>query len=281
MNMRMLLGTMGIVYCGMSSAATSEGYITDYGINIKPVIDAGIKYDDNIFNENSETTGSSIFTVAPAVTFSLDDGINNYNFDIGIESGTYLDSSDDNYLTGNVGFNSHLEASSRSRFDIQLEVKKEVEVRGTGITEGAAELIDEPLTYNDQLAQLTYEYGALSSKGRIAITGEYYDKNYTNYTDVTEFRSYNEPALSTTFFYSTNANTDAFIEVKGSTMSYDKFESISRDSDVISASLGIKWELTALTSGSFKIGQTQKNFTDNARKDLKVLVGMERLTGNL
>ena len=269
MKNKILFGAIALTYSAFSLAASPDGYMTDSGVSITPIIDAGIKYDDNIFSESSGTTGSSIFTVAPAVRFSLDDGINNYNLDIGLESGTYLDSRDDDYITGNLGFKSHLEASSRSRFDIQLEARKEVEPRGTGLTEGIGDTVTEPLTYDDQIALLTYEYGSLSSKGRIAFTGKYYNKSYTNFTNVTSTRSFNEPSLGSTFYYSTNASTDAFFEIKGSTISYEKNTGISSDSDSFSALVGVKWEATALTSGSFKIGQAQKNFTNDAREDFK------------
>jgi hypothetical protein len=123
--------------------------------------------------------------------------------------------------------------------------------------------------YNDQLAKLTYEYGSLASSARIAVMGRYYNKNYTNFTNITEFRSFNESTLGSTFFYTTNASTDAFFEIKGGAIKYDATQNVSRDSDVYTALVGIKWEATALTSGSFKIGQEQKKFSDASREDFK------------
>ena len=100
----------------------------------------------------------------------------------------------------------------------------------------------------------------------------YYNKNYTNFTEVTDrtdFRSFNQSTLGSTFFYTTNASTDAFVEIKAGPIKYDVSETISRDSDMFSALVGVKWEATALTSGSFKIGQEQKDFSDAAREDFK------------
>ena len=100
----------------------------------------------------------------------------------------------------------------------------------------------------------------------------YYNKNYTNFTELTgriDVRSFNQSTLGSTFFYTTNASTDAFFEIKAGPIKYDVSETISRDSDMLSALVGVKWEATALTSGSFKIGQEQKNFSDAAREDFK------------
>jgi hypothetical protein len=269
MKINLLLSAMAIAFTSSVVAVEPEVYITDSGIAIIPIINTGYKYDNNIFSQEGNTTGSGIFTLAPAVKFLLDDGINNYQIDFGIESGTFLDSSDDNYVIGNLGFTSHLEPSSRSRYDIEFEVNKDVEPRGTGITEGSADSFDEPLLYNEQLAKLTYEYGSLASSGRVAVTGRYYNKNYTNFTDITQFRSFEQFTLGSTFFYSTNASTDTFIEIKGNAIKYDELQagSISRDSDILTGLVGIKWEITALTSGSFKAGQERKEFKNPLRED--------------
>jgi len=269
MKMQMLFGAIVIAFSTSVVAVSSEAYVTDSGVMITPIINTGYKYDNNIFSQKNDTKGSGIFTLAPKANFLLDDGINNYQLDMGVESGTFLNSSDDNYLTGNLGFKGHIEPSSRSRFDINLDANKEVEPRGTGITEGLGDVVDEPLSYNEQMAKLSYEYGSLASSGRIAIMGRYYNKNYTNFTDITRYRSFNESTLGSTFFYTTNASTDAFFEIKGGPIKYDASADISRDSDEFSALLGLKWEATALTSGSFKIGQEQKNFVDSRREDFK------------
>jgi len=272
MKMSLVLSAIAIAFSNSVVAVEPEPYITDSGIAIVPIINTGYKYDNNIFSQGSDTTDSGIFTLAPSVNFLLDDGINNYQLDVGVESATYLDSSDDNFVIGNLGFTGHLEASSRSRFDVSLEANKDVEPRGTGLTEGLGDEIDEPLSYNEQLAKLSYEYGSLSSSGRIAFMGRYYNKNYTNFTEFTgriDVRSFNQSTLGSTFFYTTNASTDAFFEIKAGPIRYDVAETISRDSDMLRALVGVKWEATKLTSGSFKIGQEQKDFTDAGREDFK------------
>ena len=266
-----LLSAMAVAFSSSVVAVEPEPYITDSGIAIVPILNAGYKYDDNIFNESSDATGASIFTVAPAARFLLDDGINSFQVDVGVESGTFINSADDNYLSGDLHFNSHLEPSSRSRFDIKLEANRYVEARGTGVTEGLGDSVEEPLSYNEQLAQLTYEYGNLTAKGRVAVMARYYNKNFTNFSEITQFRNFDASTIGGTFFYSTNASTDAFIELKTNAIKYDAIEGISRDSDVITALVGVKWEATALTTGSFKIGHEQKRFEEAGRENFSGL----------
>jgi len=99
--------------------------------------------------------------------------------------------------------------------------------------------------------------------------GSYYNKNYTNFDAITQFRNFNKSTVGSTFYYSTNSNTDAFLELKGGSTKYDLSENVSRDSDDFTAYVGVEWEATALTSGSFKIGQEEKDFSDAGREDFK------------
>lgn len=267
------LSFSGLTVSGAALAIEPAGYATDSGVVITPLLNTGFKYDDNIFSQSSDKQSSSIFTVAPSVNFLLDDGVNQYEFDAGFESGTYFNSSDDNYLTGNLAASTHLEASSSSRFDVSVMANWDSEERGTGLSEGAGSSIDEPLTYAEQTLAATYEYGAMSSSARIAFDAKYYNKNYTNYAEITDVRNYDSLYFGSTFFYSTNANTDAFIELSRDAIRYDEVEAntVSRDSDDYFALAGVTWQATALTSGTVKLGYQRKAFTSSGREDFSGL----------
>jgi hypothetical protein len=269
MKRNILLGATAIAFNSSAFAVEPAAYTTESGVVITPIVAMQYKYDDNIYNQGGNTQGSEILTLSPTANFLLDDGINNYQIDVGLESGSFFNNSDDNYLEGFLHFNTHLEASSTSRLDISLEANKEVERRGSGITEGSGAAVAKPLSYNNQLASLTYEYGGLSSPGRIALSGSYYNKNYTNFSELTEAYNYNRYTLGSTFYYSSNDTTDIVFDIKGGNTNYDLVETSSRDSSFYTALVGIQWEATALTSGSFKIGQEEKSFSDEGRESFK------------
>ncbi|GGI98721.1 hypothetical protein GCM10007978_40660 [Shewanella hanedai] len=263
----------GLSFSGAALAIEPAGHTTESGVVITPLLDTGLKYDDNIFSQSNNETSSSIYTLAPSVNFLLDDGVNQYQLDAAFESGTYLDSSDDNYLTGNLAASTHLEASSSSRFDVSLMANWDSEERGTGLSEGTGDSITEPLTFVEQTVAATYEYGAMSSSARVAFDAKYYNKDYTNYAEITEFNNYDSLYLGSTFFYTTNASTDAFIELSRDAIRYDKLKTntVSRDSDDYFALAGVTWEATALTSGSVKLGYQHKAFTSSGREDFSGL----------
>ncbi|PKG82538.1 hypothetical protein CXF85_13725 [Colwellia sp. 75C3] len=250
-------------------AEQSKGITLDNGVTVNPTLNTGIKYDDNIFSTDTDETGSAIVNVDPALNFTLNDGVNLYSFDIGLKSGTYLSSSDDNFLDANVAFNSHLEPSSKHRFDIALMANTITEARGTGLAEGSADTISEPLEYADQTAALTYEFGALSTAARIAFDAKYYNKAYRNFTSVTQVNDFDSIKLGSTFFYNTHAATDLFVEVYRDAIRYQHVAAgdTRRDSDDYRALAGIKWEVTALTSGNVKLGYQEKDFTEQGREN--------------
>jgi len=257
---------ISLTFSGAALAVQPSGYTTESGVVITPLLNTGLKYDDNIFSQSSNEEGSAIVVIAPSANFLLDDGINQYMFDVGIESGTYLSSSDDNYLSSNLGASTHLEPSSSSRIDASITAFWGVEPRGTGVTEGAGDVVNEPLTYGEQTVAGTYEYGVMSSSMRVAFDAAYYNKNYSNFAALTDTLNYDSVFVGATAFYTTNSGTDAFFELNRKAISYDEVGTTSLDSSDYRALIGATWEATALTSGTAKIGYQRKSFSSDERE---------------
>jgi len=254
-------------------AAEPEGIILDSGVRVTPLVETGLIFDDNILSQSSGENDSSILTIAPSVVFLLDDGVNNYEFDLGIEKGYVDSSSEDNYLDAYMAFSSHLEAGMMSRWDIYAELSRETEARGTGLTEATPDRFNEPLEYDIKTAAIDYEYGALTTQMRIAFELKFIDKEYKNFKSFTAAKDKDSVKFGSTFFYSTNSKTDAFIELSQNRIRYDQIDytGISRDSDDIRALVGVQWEPSAFLTATIKLGQQKKSFTDSGRKDFSGL----------
>lgn len=248
---------------------TEDTYITDGGLFVKPSFEIGIVNDDNIYNQESGTSSSLITTMKPAINLKMDDGINTYSIDAEVEKGIYEASSADNYTDGLLAFSAHVEASDRHRFDGSIEGTWVTEPRGTGITEVDSNGTDEPVTYNKNTFASTYEYGALQTKGRLAFDLRYYQKEYRNFNDLTRRSNHDSLLFGSTFYYSTRAHTDAFIEATVETISYDYHDNreMKRDSDVYSAFVGMQWKASSVVHGFAKIGAQAKEFDDGGRED--------------
>lgn len=252
-----------------NSQANNEpgAFRTESGFVVTPLLDLGLKQDDNIYSRSNNETSSTILTVDPSVNFLLDDGVNSYSIDVGILSGFYTEDSTDNFVDGFLGFGGHFEPSSKSRFDINANANWTTEPRGTGLTEGVGSDIDEPVRYSDQTLEGIYEYGARSAFGRIAVRGQYYNKEYLNFKQQTQYRNLDKLLLGGKFIYNTQAGSDAFVELTHEDISYEMTapNEFARDSKDVRALVGFEWEATALTSGSAKLGYQKKDFDDAGR----------------
>ncbi len=263
-----ILASMLIILVTINILALEPHDITTgSGIVITPMLVIGAKNDTNIFSASIDEVESIIYTVIPTVNFLMQDGVNQYIFDLGVESGTFESSSDDNYLNYNFSFTSHIEPSSQSRWDLSADFRSNTEPRGTGLTENAS--VAKPLTFDTQTAAATYEYGAQSTSGKLAFDINYFNKSYSILDELTISKNYASLLAGATFFYSTNSKTDAFIESNQNRIRYDVLDSsgISRDSNDVKFLVGVRWEASALTSGNFKIGRQNKSFLDSGRED--------------
>ena len=272
-NTKTLLSTtmsvaMATVFSSAVYAVEPTAINLDNGLSVTPFLSTGYTYDNNIFSDATKTKSSGILTIAPSVNLLLDDGVNQYSADVTVTSGTFTSSSDDNFLNTELSGAVHLEPSSQSRFDLTGSANWLSEPRGTGITEGLGDSVSEPLTYAEQSLGVAYEYGALSSKARVAFNVDYYNKGYTNFEDFTKFRDYDSVKLGSTFYYSTGAATDALFEVSVDKIDYIEAVAadVNRDSNDYRALAGLKWEATALTAGEVKVGYQEKDF-DNAGRE--------------
>jgi len=258
-----------VLLSGGAVAYTQDTYITDGGLFVKPSLEVSIVDDDNIYKQQENGTRSAIITVIPMINLKIDDGINYFSLDARVEKGIYEASSADNYMDGLLGFNVHLEPSDSHRVDINVKAQWLAERRGGGLTELNYESTDKPITYSKNMLSAKYEYGALQTKGRLAFNAKFYEKAYTNFKTLTRRSNYDSLLLGSTFFYSTRAHTDAFIEINAETIGYDYNISgdLSRDSDVYTALLGMQWKASPILHGFIKLGGQAKEFDDEGRED--------------
>lgn len=268
MNKGLIASALGVIF---ASAVHAEpgAIITESGFAVTPILNTGLKYDDNIYSRSNSETASTILTIDPSVNFYLEDGVNNYSIDMGLLTAFYQHDSADNFVDGFLGFSTHQEPSSRSRFNFSAEANWTTEPRGTGLTEGVGSAVSEPVRYAHQTIGGTYEYGSMSAFGRVAVSAEYYNKDYVNFKEQTKYRNLEHVKLGSKFIYNTQASSDLFVELTHTDVTYDEQNpnEFGRDSKDLKALVGVEWQATALTSGSAKIGYQKKDFDDAQREN--------------
>ena len=267
-----------VVALGLSAPALAVelqagSVMTKDGAEVTPTLQLGVSSNDNFFMTPSATQTRSIWNIAPSLNALIEDGPDSYKFDIATSTSFHNKDTTDNFTQVNIGAGVHKEFTSQHRLDVTGDSDWLYEPRGAGLTEGQGSAINELVHYQQQSLNARYEYGALSSKAQLALITGYYNKNYQNFTAISQFRDYDKPMLGIIGYYNTQAGTRAFLEVKQENYQYDVIDSngIARDSDDVKVLLGMEWEATAVTTGSFKVGYQNKDFESNLRENFSGL----------
>lgn len=254
------------------SAIEPAAIQTESGIDLTPFFEGRAEYDNNIFNSSSDEKSSTKLVAKPSINAQMLDVLNVYSFGAYIESGTYFSSSDDNYLDGGLEASTHLEPTSRDRFDLIYKYDFKTEQRGTGVSEGLTNLIDKPSEFREQNADLRYEIGSVEAS-RLALLGNYRDIRYTNNRDLTKDRDNKENLIGGQFLVALSPLTDLTVDATYTAKRYDLIDSsgLTRDSNIKEFLVGVRWEATAITTGVAKIGYQSKSFKSFERDDFKGL----------
>lgn len=247
--------------------------MTKDGAEITPTLQTGLSSNNNFFSTPDNEESRLIWTITPNVKAVIDDGPDSYSLDLGTSSSLHNKDTADNFTQVNIGAGVHKEFTSQHRLDIKGDADWLYEPRGSGLTEGLGDAVNELVKYQQQNVLVRYEYGAQSSKAQVALSAGFFSKKYQNFREVSQYRDYDKSLIGVTGYYNTQASTRTFLEVKQENYRYDFLQAngISRDSDDVKVLLGMEWEATALTSGSFKLGYQNKDFSANERESFSGL----------
>ena len=261
----------------LSASAYAElspgSVMTKDGAEITPTLQIGMSSNNNFFSTPVSEESRLIWTITPNIKAAIEDGPDSYNLDLGTSSSLHNKDSADNFTQVNIGAGVYKEFTSQHRLDINGDADWLYEPRGSGLTEGLGDAVNELVKYQQQNVLARYEYGAQSSKAQVALSAGFFSKKYQNFRAVSQYRDYDKSLIGVTGYYNTQASTRTFLEVKQENYRYDVLQAngISRDSDDVKILMGMEWEATAVTSGSFKLGYQNKDFSSNERESFSGL----------
>ena len=244
---------------GVSAPALANlkpgSFMTKDGAEITPTLQTGISSNNNFFSTPTDESSRLVWSISPNIIALIEDGPDSYKLDLGTSSSFHNKDSVDNFTQINIGAGVHKEFTSQHRVDVNAKADWLYEPRGSGLTEGLGNTVDELVKYQQNNILGRYEYGAQSSR------------------DVSQFRDYDKSLLGVTGYYNTQAATRTFLEVKQENYRYDVLQAngISRDSNDVKVLLGMEWEATAVTSGTVKLGYQNKDFSSSQRENFSGL----------
>jgi polysaccharide biosynthesis protein VpsM len=242
-------------------------------VAITPTVGAEIKYRDNIYLQESNTTDSWIYVARPAVNALVQDRNNLYQLGYKGEAGWYeVDRSNDrnDYFDNTFSGDAHLEFSERWIAEGYTRWARLHEERGTGLSEGLiGQIIPEPIEYDQGDVGGSLQFGSDQGVGRLVLRAGYMDREYQNFKQVTQPRDRNETTLGSTFFYPFAPNTDVLVDYEYVDISYPTpfVNAPPLGSEENFLSVGVEWEITPNTTSTAKAGYVDKQFDSSQRKD--------------
>jgi len=225
-------------------------------VYIAPTLDMEGRYVDNLFRSNSREKSTWVAEVTPRIQAWLQNGASTYSVSYELNDSTYASSHADDY-TDHQGING--------------EYYDGHEERGTGLSEGLAQIIDSPVEYERATIGGDYTFGNRESKGRITLAAKNVDYEFQNFRNATRFRDYDQDTYSGIFYWKVGANTDVLLQARAIDTQYSFTDKTNRagsyDSDEVNYLVGVSWDATAKTSGSIKIGSYDRTYDSRFRDD--------------
>jgi len=234
-------------------------------MNLYPSLSFATGHDDNILAEETGEQSSRVTRITPNLLLEAETDNTLYRLNYSIQKGILHSSNADNYLDHNLTGTANIIGNSRNRVDIQVEVIKGHEARGDE-SGGATTTSESPLEFDLNTLQAIYTYGGEDAIGRIELSLGYDNKDFTNFSSITDSRNYDRISFGAQFNYKITGKTSAVFQATQNKIDYDE-ASVTKDNTNTRFLVGTTWEATAKTSGTVKIGWADKDFKDNSRTD--------------
>lgn len=234
-------------------------------LNVFPGVDLAQGYDDNLFWTASNRTSSAYTVVSPYVRAEAKSGANTYSGTLRLANGHFWNSSKDNYTDYSFIGNGDLVFDGRTGLKLRAEFRHGHDPRGS--TDRA--FTSTPDQYNNYGLGGVFRYGAPGAQGRIEIDAGAFARRYTNNHDTTDVSNRNTWLAGGTFFWRAMPRTEVLIQARHTNINYtdDSSPGPTQSSGENTYYLGLKWEATAKTTGTVKVGYMTKNFDSSQFKD--------------
>lgn len=238
-----------------------------------PRIDLDYISTDNYFNEETRGQATGLLKITPGLGLEAGTGTMKYILDGDIEHGEVTRSHDDNYTDLHLSAQAIYQPTSRAMLDLSVGYQKEHDDRGTNRTEANPTLIRHPDEYDQTDIGGTFTYGVADAKGQITLSMDHTNIEYTNNRAGTRPRDRDEDGLGAIFKWRVAPKTRIFVEGRYRDFDYDSLPTVYADTTTLDSDderyfVGVEWEATYKTTGTFQVGHMEKDFDSATRRDV-------------
>jgi polysaccharide biosynthesis protein VpsM len=235
-------------------------------LTLYPTASLSIGQNDNVLLTPARvSSGVQIF--GAGLKAEAQSGKSKYSVGYDGTFGRYNKSSADNYNYHVFSAIADMDLDSRARLKLGADYMEKSDPRGSLPTANTAV----PNEYKQSGVNGLFSYGAQGAQGRIELEGAYTDKSYQNNRVVTTNLDVRTAKGGATFFWRIAPKTEWLFQGVVTESDYKSSTALT-DNTEYKFLTGLKWEATALTEGTFKIGYVKKDFWLPAATDAKGFV---------
>ncbi|OUR61416.1 hypothetical protein A9Q74_09635 [Colwellia sp. 39_35_sub15_T18] len=222
------------------------------------------QYDDNVLRKVEPISDSSV-QISPEVQYLTHLGKHIFAVDYQGEYSAYTDNTKLNYDNHNLSLYAQLDHSLKINSEFRLSYKDEIEEPGSN--NSTSLLITQFNQTQKKQATAKFYYGTKESIGQIVLGLDHREYRYTN--NLQSYRDVDRNRLTGTFFYRIAPKTRLLFQATVGEYDYIVQSQFTDQSSKEAFYLaGVEWDITAKTSGSFKLGYQGKDFKQDVYNDI-------------
>lgn len=224
-----------------------------------PALEMDLVYDDNIQRSENNKIDSMIMEIRPELQWIA--ALGKHRLRLGYQGyyGLFQAASSENFDDHYLGADVALDLTPKLNLGFTTDFRREHEARSVAI----GPIGTSPNRWEQWAVASEVVYGRRIAKAQVALKAVHRDREYLNNNQ--DFRNYQADEFTATFFYNLGPKTQLLVEPSITQFNYTT-TGATQDNDLKRILVGVTWDATAKTTGSFKIGQHDKRF-DNGIGD--------------
>ena len=245
-----------------AAASTGPGSFPVGPLTVYPGVNLALGHDDNLFLTSTAAKTSNYVVLSPYLRAEGRQGPHKFDATLRIDNGQYMSSSADNYTNYSLLGNGDVVFSGRAGLRLLAEYRHGRDPRGSN----DAAFTATPNQYDNYGVGGVFRYGAPGAQGRIEIDAGAFRRRYTNNPAATDSMNHDTNRIGGTFYWRVMPRTELLAQASYTDYNYQQSTSTLGSTEKRYL-VGVKWEATAKTTGTLKIGRLQKDFNSPAQQN--------------
>lgn len=261
---RTLAAAIAVAVGSSNAWALTPQSIDVYGLNFTPTVTVAESHDSNI-HESRDKTSSWVTRINPSFALSAETAKSGYQLRYDADNYTYHSAHKADHTNQHLAGDATFEFDARNRLKLNAGYNKLEQTTDTAVKGSNDKLHTENIGG-------VYTYGARSALIQVDLGANFFRQRYENHLDYSiqngegnRAKNYDATTLNSIVYYRIAPKTQLLGEVRHTKYDYQWSES-TRNSKNWAYLIGAKWEATAQTTGTAKLGYERKRFD---QKDIK------------